>query len=673
MTGPHKVHNSKLLDRMRDYPNSLQSARLYFFAMFLLALISLPDLLEQGRESGRTIGSYSWLWVILVGGVIAAGILSLVIGVLLFGRSRNQLARGAARLTGWLVRLGAVNALLAAVVWAGYVFVFQYRYQTHFSDFLPQVWVFWLAVGVGAVFITALQMQPSFFYSILVTGLLYGFGVKALGYLPDVTSFPFSLNWSEASRYYYASLPYAERLYGLDLPLSFMHPSRYLLQGIAYWLPGSSLLVNRLWQVILWLALPLATGAVFARRFSLRWPAALIATVWAALFLYQGPVYYHLLVCVIPVLWGLDRRRFWKTMVVVVFTSVWAGISRVNWFPVPAFLAALLYLMEAPVRETGELRSPRAFFAYFWKPAAWGAAGGLAALAAQAGYVFISGYNDASAFGSTFSSALLWYRLLPSPTYAMGVLPSILIVVLPAVILAAVNAVRVGKAWHPVRMLAVAGMGLVLFVGGLVVSTKIGGGSNIHNLDAFIVYLMVTSGYIWADRFAFETIEPRPLWRPWPVLLLLVVVPVVWNLDIGDPFVQRDSSQASYDLQKLRVIVEKHSGEGEVLFITQRQLQIFDLVPETPFVADYELLTLSEMSISHNQEYLDRFHADLANHRFALIVADRQSMYIKNPKRDGFAEEHNAWVVNVAEPLMKYYDSELFFDTQGIDMLVPRR
>jgi hypothetical protein len=90
-------------------------------------------------------------------------------------------------------------------------------------------------------------------------------------------------------------------------------------------------------------------------------------------------------------------------------------------------------------------------------------------------------------------------------------------------------------------------------------------------------------------------------------------------------------------------------------------------------VPDYELMTLMEMSIANNRAYLDRFQRDLQNHRFVLVVADRQHEYIMDPEGYSFAEENNAWVENVSQPLLKYYKEKLFFDTQGIQLLVPRK
>jgi hypothetical protein len=416
----------------------------------------------------------------------------------------------------------------------------------------------------------------------------------------------------------------------------------------------------------------LVVGNAGADRAGIRPPLSLssektiLVVVWSALFLLQGPVYYHLLVSVILVVWGFDARRFWKTLIFVLLGSAWAGISRVNWIPVPAFLAAALYLLNVPVS------SSRGWIRYSLIPAAWGAAGVLAALTSQAAYVLVSGHEDTSGFASSFTSDLLWYRLLPNPTYPMGVFPAIMLVSLPLMLLVSVNWVRNKSGWHPIRIFGLSAMAFILLAGGLVVSTKIGGGSNIHNLDAFIVLLLIVGASIGLGGFALEKNQLASVWRPWLLVMVIVAVPVIWNIDVGDPFIKRKFAQAEYDLEKLSAIVHKYSAEGEVLFITQRQLIVFDMIPGVNMVPEYELLTLSEMSISNNRAYLNRFYKDLENHRFTLIIADIQYGATKDPLIDSFAEENNAWAVNIAPYLLKYYQSDMVITTQGIDTLVPR-
>lgn len=655
----------------------LAGARIFLTGAFVLALRSFPFLFDRAHGSSEVI---STPWMFVLAAYIAFAALNLLALVLLFLPAGKRLEHGASRVFGWAKKLGWLNLLPIILLWLGFVGYLYVGYDKEFADFALRVWVFWLVVGAGAFFLAALWKGPAYFTALLAVALLYGFGIKVLDNAPEVTSFPFSLAWSEASRYYYASLPYARWLYGFDIPLSSLHPSRYLLQSVPFLVPNSTLLLSRIWQVSLWIVMPVLTGFALSRRFHLSKAHAVFGALWAALFMLQGPVYYHLLLCVIPVLWAFDSRRFWRTLSIVALASVWAGLSRINWIPVPAMLAVAMYVMERPVCEVGDPRSARGRDAvklwrdYLWKPAVWGIVGLAVAFAAQEAYVQVSGHEDTSAFSSSFTSALLFYRLLPNPTYPLGVLPTILLVTAPQLIWLGYFTHRKGREWHFLRPLALVVMLLVLFVGGMVVSSKIGGGSNIHNLDAYLVLIMLITAYSWMGRFASEDVAAaRPVRRHWAMLLLIVLVPVIFNLQIANPFFRRDMAQAEFDLNKLRPIVQQYAAEGEVLFITQRQLLVYDLIPGVPLVPDYELLTLSEMAISNNQTFLNRFYEDLRKHRFVLIVVDPQNGRIQDPRKDGFAEENNAWVTHITGPLMQYYRTELNFDTQGIDLLVPRQ
>ncbi len=80
--------------------------------------------------------------------------------------------------------------------------------------------------------------------ALLVTTLGYGVSYKIAGFIPDISSYPFSLGWSEASRYYYASLWFSNKVYGTSTPPSVLHPSRYLLQSLPFIIPHCFLVIS---------------------------------------------------------------------------------------------------------------------------------------------------------------------------------------------------------------------------------------------------------------------------------------------------------------------------------------------------------------------------------------------------------------------------------------------
>ena len=250
------------------------------------------------------------------------------------------------------------------------------------------------------------------------------------------------------------------------------------------------------------------TGILFVRRLR---PAsrflAVLTVMWFFLYLLQGAVYYHLQVMIWIILLGVSARHPWRSLAAVVLASIWAGMSRVNWFPMPAMLAIGLYLLEEPVSGY------RNFWRYMLKPAMWLVLGLLTALASQSLYIYWSGnQGNLSAFGSSFTSDLLWDRLWANPTYPLGVVPGILIVSAP-MIAVIIHALR-GRlaAWHPIRLLGLAGMLVVLFSGGLVVSVKIGGGGDLHNMDAFMTLLGIIAGCLYFDRAVLD--KPAAVYEP---------------------------------------------------------------------------------------------------------------------------------------------------------------
>lgn len=561
----------------------------------------------------------------------------------------------------WLRGLGVVLILLAfPIVW----YARTDFYGRGLDAFFRLLWLFWLLVliqTVGWRLTAQLSWPMAFAFGLLFDGMVTQVYVS----FTAVTAYPFSAGWSEASRFYYGSLPFSRSVYGVSLPLSVWHGTRYFLQSIPFIIKGLPLWAHRLWQVILWLGLTGLTSWLLVRRLRLaEWTTALILTLWFFLYAFQGAVYYHLQVCVIIILVGVLPKHPWRSLIAVILASFWAGMSRLNWYPVPAMLAISIYLLEVPYQ------SAASWWRYMVQPVLWGAVGIITALLGQYFYIAISGDTNLSMFGSSLTSALLWYRWFPSPTNPIGIIPGILIVSLPLFILitAAIRG-RLGNL-HPLRWLGLLAILLILFAGGLVVSTKIGGGGDLHNMDAYMVLLALIGVYFIGQRVQPESeASPRFGQANWPGMALLLVVPVAFALmHITSPF-QYDPAQTAQNLSTLRDSVEGYSKTGPVLFINERQLLTFGLIPNVPVVPDYEVVSLMEMAISGNRQYLTQFYQDLGSHKFAAIVAHKQNLGVEG---GDFIEENNAWVQYVAQPLLCQYKPILTLTNSDIQVFVPR-
>ena len=635
-------------------------ARTYFAIGAAIALLAIVQTQQQTEALFKFRTRYKWVVLMIV--------FAFYIGVGLFVVLRRDQTGSfweglQAKLprSGWARALGPVLIALAfPVMW----YARADFYGRGLDAFFRLMWLFWALVlvqTIGWKLTTGMAWPISFAFAVLLDGMI---AQVYVAFLP-VTDYPFSAGWSEASRFYYGSLPFSRSVYGVSLPLSVWHGTRYFLQSIPFIIKGLPLWAHRLWQVILWIGLTGLTSWLLVRRLKLQeWTTALILALWFFLYVFQGAVYYHLQVCVIIVLIGVSPRHPWRSLVAVLLASFWAGMSRLNWYPVPAMLAIALYVLEYPYSAAGNL------WRYLAKPLLWGVLGLFVALLGQSFYIAISGNTNLEAFGSSLTSALLWYRWFPSPTNPIGIIPGILIVSLPLFILLGAAVRGHVRSLHTVRWLLLLAMLLVLFAGGLVVSTKIGGGGDLHNMDAYMVMLALIGVYFITQRVEPEAGSAEPFGPArWPGIALMLIVPVAFTLlRISPPF-RYDAVLASQDLSSLRSTVEGYAKSGPVLFINERQLLTFGSIPNVPVVPDYEVVSLMEMAISGNRPYLTQFYQDLETHKFAAIVAHKQNLGVEG---GDFIEENNAWTALVAQPLLCQYKPVLTLDYSDVQVFIPR-
>lgn len=531
-----------------------------------------------------------------------------------------------------------------------------------------------LVIFEGAIFICVISMKallPKKNWGIALIGsmLLIAAIYRVMIFIPHLSTSPFSLGWSEGSRYYYASLFFSNKVYGQNIPPSPWHASRYMLLAIPWVITDIPLWFHRLWQVFLWIGLTWTSGLLLAKRLKLKgWFRLVTFSAWAFLALFQGPVYYHLLVCVILILWGLDYEKPRQSFLVVVISSIWAGLSRVNWIPMPVFLAVTLYLLETPWREE------YTFWDYVKKPLVWGIGGGIAAFSSYVGYAFLSG-NQISKFGSSFTSALLWYRLFPNPSYQPGILLGMITISLPlwlVIFLWIQN--RKFDRYSYLKLFGIGAILVVLLVGGLAVSVKIGGGSNLHNLDAYLVILIISASYMfWEEEEKhIEKLKNVSSSLSKIAFVTALVIPIFMALTVSGHSPTREQEVEARDLSQLQDLVnEAISQGGEVLFLTERQLQSFNLITGVPFVPEYEKVELMEMAMSGNPKYLELFYQDIKEQRFSIIISDSMHTQLRG-RSSPFGEENDAWVTRVASIVLEYYQASQLGQQGSIYVLTPK-
>jgi hypothetical protein len=632
---------------------------------FLLGCLALIDQRQFADEIAVWAVSPNWRWAIRIGWILNA-----VVGIALLStwtKYRGFVRKAISVVSGLTNRIGMLRWLVLLALPIMFPILLLGPYGRFVLPFFTRLLIFWGFVSIGTWIAESLRPARNLIFVFTAIVLVFGTAYRIAVFSADISTYPFSLGWSEASRYYYASLFLSERIYEASVPPSVLHPTRYLIQAVPFLIPGATLLVHRLWQVIVWTALTFLAGFVFARRLGLQSQASRwLLIIWSFLFLFQGPVWYHLLVMVILIIWGTRSDNPVTTLGIVFLASVWAGISRVNWIPVPAMLAALLYFLE-------KKRTERGLIEYFAWPAIWFAVGTAAGFFSQWFYIYISG-NEAGRFGSSFESPLLWYRLLPSGTYPLGVLAGIFLASLPIAILVAYRFLGQGWKVEPLRLIAILAVPAVLFAGGILVSVKIGGGSNLHNLDAFLAALMILGVYTGTNHWQLDddSLAQRKS-IPTVVFMVMIWMPICFAIGMGKPLRSFDMQQASRVMEQIRSIVEPIAeSNGKVLFISQRHLLSFGKLEGVDLIPEYETVFLMEMAMSRNEPYLAQFHEDLSEQRFDLIVVDRLSTQIQG-RNDDFAEENNAWVEEVSRPIVCHYGIADGLSSPPLDFYMPLR
>jgi hypothetical protein len=534
-------------------------------------------------------------------------------------------------------------------------------------------WICWWLILLAMASLKV-AMQTSWLGGFATALVFLGITYEILVRFNFVTDYPLSMGWSEGSRYYYASLFFSKQIYGESFPLPTLHPTRYLLQSFPFLFPSLGLFAHRFWQFLLWIGLTAGASIAITKRVfatqekALRW----LTAGWLFLFLLRVGVYYHLEVAVILPLLFVTGKKPKQSLIAVIIASLWAGISRVNWFPMPAMIATALYLLETPLTvEPGKTISFKQLASYLSQPALWGIAGLISALFSQWAYVYISGNaENADAFTSSFTSDLLWYRLWPNDNFPLGIIPAILIISAPLLI-TIILAARQSKSLHVIRWFGLIIMIVVLFAGSVVVSTKIGGGGDLHNMDTYAVLVGIIGLYFVGGRIEVESGQSPLQIRSAPVFAIALVIPLLILIPSLSPYPTYKDGAAQRAHQQLVQTVNEIGEKGPVLFINERQVIALGDV-NVPLVYDYEVVTLMEMAMSGNQAYLNRFYDDLANHRFAAIVSGRQNLLIK--LEGGFAEENNIWNTYISPYILCYYESSQTIDANKnrIEIYVPR-
>ena len=486
------------------------------------------------------------------------------------------------------------------------------------------------------------------------------FGVVVAGQFGLVNNYPFSLTWSEGNRFYDYSLIFGQSIYqhSENLVIPYGSPGRYGLWGIWFLFDSLPIAFHRAWDALLWFVPTLLFGWFALRRVD-HFPIRLTIALWIALFLNQGPIYAPLLLSAILAVLPMDNKNPWIRAAFLAVAGVYVGLSRWTWSLIPGMWGALIDLYLYYPQRTGS------WFRRLLPTLGLGLAGSLPGILVNLNRILAPQETTLS-----LSQPLLWYRLLPNSTFRPGILLGLAYAVGPLLLLMiwllVIRLIRLDG----LQALGTAGVLLAFLATGLVASVKIGGGSNLHNLDMFLVSLMLIVALWLAQKGTFSP-------GSWPligqallaVVFILPAYTVLMNISHLDPLPDQQVVQKA--LKRIDFWVEQTKEEGEVLFMDQRQLLTFGYIKNVELVPDYEKKYVMDQAMADNHTYFEQFYEDLREQRFSLIVSELLYTQLQD-RTSAFSEENNAWVKWVSKPILCYYQPEATIRQIGVELLTPR-
>ncbi len=547
------------------------------------------------------------------------------------------------------------------------------------KDFSLHPWMMIFLFYNMALLVTALfQGQKTLWTKALLLAVIVmagGFGYAFFSRMNQVTAYPFTTYWSEGNRFFdYSTLLGSFRYIRPDGAKiqAFVNWGMALPWAIPFLLPKISIGFYRFWYQIVWILPVLALGYTSIDRKGkgkIAQYTAIIFALWAYLFIDQGPIYPPLIIGAIITIIAV-RQRLPIGIILVVAASYYVRSARWTWAYAPGLWAGMLALLsiQNPSLQKDHIRD-------LGKPIALGLAGYFGGQLLPSIIRFI---NRGAALvllpnptSSTTRQPLLWDRLWPNPTYPPGIILGLVWAVLPTLLF--IIALIIKKHWKTnwMQKLASAAVAIAFLVVGIIASTKIGGGSNLHNLDMFLItMLFILSAAINAilDRW---DVFIQSHWVLLALTIIMLISPATYALRVKDRLVLPPQGKTEEAIAVVRDKVEEFSGKGEILFIDHRQLLTFNLVNNVPLIDDYEKKYLMDWALTDNDEYFEPFYADLGQQRFALIVNEPLNL-ISRGEDYAFGEENDAYVKWVTTPLFCQYESIYTSQATALELLIPR-
>jgi hypothetical protein len=644
-----------------------------------LVLFLFPRVAQEARSLFLDAAAYRMVTI--------AGFATVMVVIFLLYSSHGEEIRH--RMIAWRGKMGSVRFGLAGVLCLTPIFhrylvtpeIYILNADTRFTILLVALWgIAYLASNGSSRLISQESLG-------IVTGILIFTSFLAASSLL-IIDYPFSLYWSEGNRFYDYSLMFGQSLYEYDgyVVNPYDSPGRYGLWGILFLWQGLPIWVHRLWNLILHTLPVLIFSTLLTRKLE---PPAMRhgMLLWISLFLMLlAPLHPpFIVVSVIMVTFAFEKSSVIRGASTVI-AGCYVAFTRFTWAFAPGAIGMLVdLLLYYPSRQGSRFRRLVPTIAIMILGILPGLLSNLGTFQSTLLNTLYSVLPDPGTVQSTIQGEsltaqqpLLWYRLLPNETLGIGVLFLALYYTLPILLILAW--LMLSGRWRLdwVQKSAIWGILLGFFSFGLLISTKIGGGGDLHNLDMYLITLLVVVvlGLMLQTNNSGEV--RLPVWVM-GMALFLIFLPIY----LFSPFYPnaRHSSrldlpgdyQVAETLSKVQQKVKEYAALGEVLFMDQRQLLTFGYIPDVAFVPEYEKKYLMDQAMANNAEYFHSYYEDLARQRFTLIVTEPLRAEFKDETGGPFTEENDAWVLWVSNPTLCFYESIYLSKRTNLQLLVPKQ
>jgi hypothetical protein len=579
-------------------------------------------------------------------------------------------------------RLGLIRWVISIIFFGGISWLFLY---SKWSYVLNEKWIRSLFFITGYFFVAWLfTNDPKKHYSLnglLIGGLLFGSLFQVLNEIKTVVSYPFSLGWSEGNRIWDYSARLGKRLYNYpqDLEINaYIDLGRQTLWGLPFLLPNPSIILLRFWNVFLYTVPYFLFGllAFFDRK--LNKGIWILIGLWVFLFIHQGPIYTPLILVAV-LTYTTKYLPLWAGFFVTMIASLFALYSRTTWMFAPAMWAVLNAFLE---KNSNYVKNEKTR----WTRAIILGIGGVLGSLVIGNLIIllrahfaqdpssVSGTVNVEAVNEMVSNQpLLWSRLLPNATNPQGILIAMIFATVPLIVLIIWLNKRCANKFNIWQKLLIVGELFAFLFVGIIASVKIGGGNNLHNLDMFLITLVLLASIVYKSGGyqIFQQLNQQS-WFVKLLLIAIIFVPASQGMLTHMPLEIVNKVKADEALITIQKMVYDRSP-GEILFIDQRQLLTFDYIHDVQLITEYEKKVLIDKSMADDYSYFQTFNRDLSQHRFSLIITSPVYLTYQEVEHEGgFGSENNAWVDWVSRPLLCFYEPVLTDKNIKYQMLVPR-